>query len=310
MTLAPEKAIYSQENSFTTIIIILAWSVLHSILCLTGNTLVLIAITRYRAIRLDPVSLVLIEHLATADILYMFTHAALALPGYIAEEWILGGFMCGAVTVMTYLPAIASMYLICGLNVNKMLTLKYPLKSILKSRKTGHILAVCVWAWGATAIAVTWLITKWDFEFRLNILHCLEVSKHEHLKQLIISIVLMTPIVIILVTTLRLMRFVQQARGLQMQGALPLVLVSLVFMVSWLPYGVYNAVVSFLQDDDIVQYSRVLATVDIISVFTMYFNFSSNPIIYYWTIRSFKEFVNGTVRRKSFNHNINYSTAS
>ena len=295
-----ETAIYSQESSAITINVIFLWTVAHLLLCLVGNIIVLISTAKFRAIRLDPVSVALIQHLAIADVSYMFSHAALALPGYVAKKWILGGFMCGACTVMTYVFAITSMYLICLLNLNKMLTLKYPLKSILKRRRTGHILAACVWIWGAATVTITWLITIWKFEFRLNILHCLELSEHEDIKQLIISTVTMIPIGIIVITTLWLMRFVHRARGLQVQGAVPLVLVSIIFIVSWLPYGLYNAVIAFLPDDDIVKYARVLATTDVISVFIMYFNFSSNPVIYYFSVKSFKEFVYRMFVKKTF----------
>ena len=93
---------------------------------------------------------------------------------------------------------------------------------------------------------MTWALTEWNFIFRSNIVHCLESAEREGLKQPIISVYLITPTIFIMFSFGGLMRFVQNKRGLQAQGVVTLILVSIAFLISWTPYGVYNGVMPFV----------------------------------------------------------------
>ena len=299
--------VYAQPISAAVTHIILTWSVLLLALSLVGNITVLVASVKYKAFKLDRVSVALIQQLAVADMMYLIGRAGLGIPGYISKEWLLGDFMCAVVTCDAYLCAIASMNLICIINTNKMFTLKYPLKSRLQQRKTGHILGACVWVLGVSSIAMTWALTDWNFIFRSNIMHCLESAEKEGLKQIIMSVYLLTPTIIIVFTTGWLMWFVHNKRGLQAKGVVTLILISIAFLISWTPYGVYNTVMPFVSDATVKKHAQSFAIADTICVYIMYINFSVNPIIFYLSINSFNTFVKKAVLRRKWSMNVNKS---
>ena len=291
--------VYAQPISDAVTHVILAWAVLHLVLSLVGNITVLVASVKYKAIKLDHVSVALIQQLAVADMMYLIGRAGFGIPGYVSKEWLLGDFMCGVVTCDAYVCAVVSMYIICSINTSKMFTLKYPLKSRLLRKRTGHILGACVWVLGVSTVAITWALTDWIFIFRSNIMHCLESAENEGLKQAIFSVLLITPTIFIVFTTGWLMMFVKKRRGLQAQGVVTLISVSIVFLISWTPYGLYNGVVPLVSEETVEKHAQSFAIADTICVYIMYINFSVNPIIFYLSINSFNTFVQKVVLRRN-----------
>ena len=182
--------------------------------------------------------MILIRYLAVADMMNCVPKSLTAVPGLVLKRWVLGSLMCAHSTVNGYITAIVSMYMISALNVNKTMSLKFPLKSRLKTKQDGRVIAVCVWLFAVISTVLCGVLTKWTFIFRRNIMHCLEMAEYQSIKELIFATFLIIPIVSIVSTTLWLLRFVQKARGLNLQGSMTLVLVSIVMIVSWAPYGV------------------------------------------------------------------------
>ena len=87
------------------------------------------------------------------------------------------------------------------------------------------------------------------------------------------------PLLIILVTTIWLLSFVR-SRGRLRSGNLALVLsVSIVYLISLGPFIIY-------------QVARILAPgLYAFSIYVYYLSTVSNPLLYYWSSSSFKEFV-------------------
>ena len=287
--------VYSQTLSTPVVYTLLTWSLGNLLLSLAGNTLVLVSSIKYSAIKLDEVSVALIQHISIADAAYLIFRAGLGIPGLITRQWHLGQGMCDVSTFLTYTLAATSVHLICILNINKLLALKYPLKSILRQRRTGHILAACVWIVIIATVAITWWLTDWSCHFRSNILNCLESAQRERLKQVIFAIYIIGPMFVIVITTVLLMRLVHTARGLRVKGIITLISVSVVLLVAWLPYGIYNGVMAFLSDETIRRNVHTCAIVDTISVYLLYANYSCNPLIYYRSVKSFNKFVKEAV---------------
>ena len=99
-------------------------------------------------------------------------------------------------------------------------------------------------------------------------------------------------LLITIATTIALLLTVHKARGLGKKGVISICLVSAVYSVCYTPIGVNNV---FLSINEIGKGLPVRVQVGIISFY--YTSCFSNPIIYYFTLRSFKEYTNMIFRR-------------
>lgn len=110
------------------------------------------------------------------------------------------------------------------------------------------------------------------------------------------------PTIVIVVATLWLLLKIRRLHGIQRQGVITVLVVSLVFVISLAPWNVLilywlPAALSATSDDPDDEPVDELANQGDayvpyrVAIFMSYLNFAANPIIYYVTIRSFNRFV-------------------
>ena len=85
------------------------------LLGLAGNSFVLVASLKYRAIDIDRISILLIENLAAADLLIMLIEFVPLLVTLIANDWVLGDIICGVQSYGKFLPFVAETLLIMSM---------------------------------------------------------------------------------------------------------------------------------------------------------------------------------------------------
>ena len=98
-------------SSATRVALIILTSLLV-LLGLTGNSFVLLASLKYRAIDIDRISILLIENLAAADLLIVIIEFVPMLVTLIANDWILGDIICNVQSYGKFLPFVAETMLI------------------------------------------------------------------------------------------------------------------------------------------------------------------------------------------------------
>ena len=85
------------------------------LLGLAGNSFVLVASLKYRAIDIDRISILLIENLAAADLLIMLIEFVPLLVTLIANDWVLGDIICSVQSYGKFLPFVAETLLIMAM---------------------------------------------------------------------------------------------------------------------------------------------------------------------------------------------------
>ena len=107
-------------------------------------------------------------------------------------------------------------------------------------------------------------------------------------------IILFGPFIFILVTSVWLLVYVARKRssGLQKQGVVTIILVSVNFFISNIPFSVFFTVMAAGTDIRKVAYFPQIYR---FVVYILNLNFVSNPIIYYLSIASFKRFVDAKI---------------
>ena len=273
--------------------LLILWSSLSLLLSLAGNTLVLRASLAHNAIRLDKVSVVLVRSIAVVDLCSAVTVILPGITGLVAEVWVLGEWLCLVCAYLTYVLPIANALLIAGLNCNKLYCLLYPFRSRVLSTSTGIKLSSFLIFLASTYIVQN-VICERPAAFDRFVYRCTESGDSPlwEVTSRINSIVyVLLPLGLIVGSTLWLLLFVGSRGVLRSQSVALILSVSIVHLLSYGPFVVYQ-----IQREP-------LHTFYIFAVFINYLSTFSNPLLYYWSSLSFKLYmdslVTGITRRVS-----------
>ena len=260
-------------------IFLTGWSIISVLLSLLGNTFVLVASKHGKAIKLDRVSIVLLENLAVADI----GTALFAILPYLI--WLFTskheGDHSSYVTTWTWISRIlsvpsivfmaAGMLLISLLNCCKLSSLLFPLRARTWRYRDGYKIVALVWIILTLTASGNWIISE-------HLEYCVQLAITTAGTSLLLLVVL--------ASTLGLLIKVRKARGLRKKGVFSILLVSVVFFVGYTPLYISNLL------DSIRGIGIGDMTLAGLITFNLYYiNCFSNPLIYYFTLNSFKEYV-------------------
>ena len=247
----------------------------------------LVASKHGKAIKLDRVSIVLLENVAVADI---GTSLFAILPyliwlnilnygnGYSTYVKALGS----KVTLFFSLIFMsAGLSIISFLNCCKLFSLLFPLRARTWRYRDGYKIVAMVWI-SLTLAALGSVIASLLLDYTVF----LAITVAGTLLLLLV----------VLISTFGLLLKVHRARGLRKRGVFSIILVSVVFFVSYTPLSISQLLDSIDGFDIDNLPLRRLVTFNI-----YYISCFSNPLIYYFTLNSFKEYVH--VMYKQFMHN-------
>ena len=250
----------------------IGWSVVAALLSIIGNTVLLFASIRRHAIKLDRITIVLLENLAVGDLGFVF-FTILPRAVHILQNndgTLFGHELLHKITVLPRLVCTAiNISLIPILNFCKLLCLLYPLRVRNYRYKDGYKLVAVLWSGSVMVCAGIMVWTNFLSSFPDEIF-------------IAVAVVLFVLIVLILTTTIGLLLTVHKARGLTRQGFVSVILISIVFLVCYIAMWTANILFSFA-------IFRIFYSIAYLSCF-------SNTLIYYRTIRSFKEFVDNNIK--------------
>ena len=276
------------------------WCLATLVASMGGNTLVLVSSLKYNALRLDKITLVLIENIAVADLGYA-CYIISTFTSVIANRWVFGELFCKVFNYMHLYFGMAEIFLICALNLSKLTSLLFPLRARIRSKRTGVYIVSVVWCLPLIHIIPSIIFGR-TVVFRLTYFRCEGFFANIGLFSKIIPMMtvvcaVLLPMVIVLVSIVWLLFHLAKVRGIQKQSVVTLLVVSSCYFTSFLPYGIYYVFGGFAewkyQFDLAVYFYRF-------ALFMCFLNFSANPIIYYITITSFRNFVKGGVSRCKF----------
>ena len=148
----------------------MTWGVATLLLSLVGNSIILIASLRFKVIRHSKMTVTLIEHIAASDLgVTLFGILPDVATLYILDWSHYPGF-CSARFMAHGSFVSTSTYLVCALNVCKLLSLLYPLRSRMWSRKFATTLAITIWIFSLSCsgliLAVALTFDEMYFDFR------------------------------------------------------------------------------------------------------------------------------------------------
>ena len=267
---------------------------------LIGDTTILIASIKYRAIKLHKVIVVIIQHIAVCDLLISITDVFVKLVSVIAGDWVFGDLLCHLSIYTRYYYNPVSIFLIVTMTTSKSLILIYPLRSGTVTRKRAH--CVCAASWVvASLVPMVGLIMDKDRDaayFFFQGYQCaFNFSKHEtwsQIKAVIVVFLSLIPTVVVICTTITILMVIasqpagrlREARN--RQGAITTVLTATVYCFSFLPSGVYSLPYQSISEN--TSFYRIASSL-------LALNTICNFYIYSLTVPSFREFILAKLER-------------
>ena len=266
---------------------IISWLLVSGVISLVGNLIVFLAATAFGAIKLDKIAVILIANLAVADLGTSLTAILPSVGSAVAERWVYGDFFCSATNYIESLLAAASIGLTCALSVAKLTSLLFPFKARTRTKRTGYMMAGVIWVLAALPILPDIFFPR-QINFDKIIFRC-DTSELKELdvwlaplKSIFLCFI---PFGIVTLSTLWLVYFVHKVRGLQKQSVLTNILISTVFLTSFLPVGVLMVLGDSFDNSD--RFHLLLYRT---ALFSPFVHFMANPLIYLGTVTSFRDF--------------------
>ena len=269
---------------------LILWSIISAILSLVGNTIVLVASRKYKALTLDKYSLRLVDNLAAADIGYTAAGIIPTIGAIAAADWVYGGSLCIADRFLTNVFYNMTPLIVALLCVSKLSCIMSPLTAL--SRDTRHVdMAVClVWSLTIASCLVSTAVYRNDIYFDNLSFQCwVDYTHREYFGSFLIGYMVLVAAVIVTSTVWLLVLARRTTGGVRRKGATAIIAVSAFYSIAIVPTALLMALelTSWYASwtDDAKAISKIVTT------FSFYLTNFCNPIVYYFSIRSFKEFV-------------------
>ena len=214
---------------------------------------------------------------------------------------------CNLSTYLQHALALSDILLICALNISKLAVIMFPLRARSWTRRHGLVFCVAsVMLANVYPVMAAYRPTQFDWRcYRCAYQNVGPNSVWNWLGPLCISLFLLLPNVVVIVTTGFLLYYVKKVSGENKQAILTLVPVSIVYIISYAPIGVYFVAETGLANGAEALYSAM----NRYGMMIKFLNNSANPLIYFFTLRSFREFIVRGVQDGKFTK-FNSSSAS
>ena len=205
-----------------------------------------------------------------------------------SKRWLYGDLLCTVTNYIESFLSTASILLLCALNVSKLTSLLFPFRARTRTKRTGYRIVGGIWALSLLPIIPDFIFSR-EITFKLTVFRCDAIDlKHvdKWLDPIKSTLLVFVPLGIISITTIWLIFFVHKVRGLQKQSVITSILISLVFMASFVPFGI----ILVLGDNFNPENPYHMGCYKI-ALFVPFLNFMANPLIYLVSITSFREFL-------------------
>ena len=280
---------------------LVGWTFFTFTCCFIGNTIILLASSRYRAIRLDKTSVVLIKSIAICDLVTGIFAVHPTLASLLYGGWPYGTVSCYVFNYLKAPPFLASILLICGLHCSKLHTLLYPLNALGRNSKRGKEISAVILALSFFPSLLQIAIDSQDVAFDYRSFMCTYLFSApiwKILKALVVALFVFLPSLIVVGTSVALLRRIKRAEGRVKQGIRTTFYVGFVFIIVNGPLTFHLLVLRNFSQNLTVEVIRFYENNLFRAV--SFFSFSNcflNFFVYYQSVKSFNVFVKKVLKK-------------
>ena len=300
------KTLFAIQDDTERSIFVL-WSLTVFLASLAGDSIILIATIRYKAIKLHKVIIAVMQHMAICDLMLAVFKV---FPGFVAliiDRWVLGEMLCHVQYNISWICGPMTVFLTSAMAILKLIMVQYPLKTGAWSTRLGHRICSVVWllmlGWYTPVLVVNVFYIRDTLRFSYIDYGCnyilYSVSKDTQYSPTVpkwytlyfpisIAVLSIVPCMILIICSILLLIVASRAgsrhgQSLRLEGVITVLLTVVVFLLSYLPITVVAvAAVAGVQPSSTTQ--NVLFHVSNI-------NTMANFFIYSLSVRSFRHFL-------------------
>ena len=252
--------------------VLITWSSLALLVNLVGNITILLATVRYKAIKLDRVSVALIKNIAISDILMGLNTIFPILVSLMADGWIFGDYLCSIQHFLKVPIFISAELLICAMHISKLMCLAFPLRAINRKRRTGNYIAAAMWLIACVIPAVQLYVDKDSVTFDYRLYRCHYVFRAlvwKWARPLLITSIMIIP------------NFIVKIGSVNLQGALTSLYLGVAYVLTFGPVAINQSIIINLYPIMDVETRRFFFVVFArFAFFITFLNGMSNVFIY------------------------------
>ena len=283
------------ERSFLVL-----WVLTVLISSLVGDNIILIATCRIKVLNLHKVMVALIQHMAICDLLQSIFRVFPSTTALIADKWILAEALGHVQDNSIVSTTFYSISLTCALTSVKYLHLKYPLVARTWSSKTGHIISLVLLGFVLGVYAPIFVVkisyVKETLCFNYVNYECSYQDRltklpvwYKFYSSITFSLFLFLCNTLLVINSVLILLKAKKVRsrtggGVRLRGTVTVLLTVAVQFISYLPLCVTFAFWVITGVDYSGKLWRAVT-------YAVYLNTMANFCIYYFTSRSFREFL-------------------
>ena len=277
-----------------------AYLIFVTISSLVGDSTILIASIKYKAIKLQRITIVIIQHIAVADLMVVLTDVMPKLISVITGRWVFGSLMCRVAPAPRIYFVAAGLYLVSTMTTTKMLLIKFPLRFRTFVMERENLICLGCWVGALVGPAVFLLSINRITYFSYRGYQCdfTDPSPSHGLKLAAPVLLVFTPALVVFATSSFILtearRVAQRFRDdMKWQGAMATIMTAFLYLLSVFPHLLYRVVERISSEENS---SFMLKQFYRIAISFHYFNTISNFYIYCLTVASFRNFIMSRIR--------------
>ena len=275
------------------------------LLSFLGDSIVIVASIKYKALKLNSFLVGIIQQMAVSDIICCLVFPLPQFVSLMENSWVFGRVLCHLTSSLTTITLDVTRILTAIMTTARVMILLFPNSRVTRSltQRTAHIVGSAIWVAFLPRFFLTINLNKitdrtnFDYRICLCVYHVLATNLKDHAYiPILLSIFIFIPIALFTVTTGIILLHLRQARSssrqaggmVRWQGYLTVTLTAVVFCLSNIPQMIYQF--GILNTDKDTQnfyhnefYRFAWASLSV--------NLFSDFFIYCIAVESFREFI-------------------
>ena len=122
------KTLYAIRDDEERSLLIL-WNFIVVMSSLIGDSIILIATIKYKAIKLHKLVVIVMQHMAVCDLIQTVFRVFPITLALISDRWVVGELLCHVQESVSWVCGSVTMLLTCAMTTLKLITVKYPLRA-------------------------------------------------------------------------------------------------------------------------------------------------------------------------------------
>ena len=279
--------------------ILVLWNLMILLASLIGDSIILIATTKYKAIKLHKVIITVMQHMAVCDLMQAVLTVFPVTLGLITDHWVMGELLCHVQYNISWVCAPVAVFLTSAMTTLKLIIVKYPLRTGAWSTWLGHKICSSLWllviacytpllAGNLLYIRDTIYFSYEDYSCAYDYLSPTLPSWFPWYAPTSIAVLGILSYTTLIVTSVLLLIVASSAASrhgetLRWEGVITILLTAIVLLFSYLPLSV--VMVTWL-------FGIELSNSTFRAIFHLtYLNIMANFFVYSLTVRSFRNFL-------------------